>query len=150
MIGRDCTESVFMATFPRSSLDGMIRCEVSTAIDMYYLTLGGLRYAVYGRITPSTEIAPPLLGAMIEDNVQYPTCDTDVLPVNDAIVPGKRLAVLIGVSKYSRRRNNDLEWADDDAVTWYEYLSARGYGPVLFFFRHCKKKRVPRKMYNSR
>ena len=133
MIHQCCTESVFIATLPPSSLDGVIRCEVSTAVEVHYLTLGGLRYAVYGRTLPNGtghDHVPPLLGSGIEEEDEVVDAAVAV-PTPQPL--GKRLAVLVGVSKYSRRRNNDLEWADDDAVTWYEYLSARGYQSALRF-----------------
>jgi hypothetical protein len=123
-IDKDCMESVFMVTLPVTSLDGMIRCEVTTALDAYII-LGGLRYAIYGRIVEFMGNAPTL-GVVACPQLDEPP------PVVETMVTekGKRVAVLVGVSKYTRRRNSDLEWADDDAVTWYEYLSARGYGSL--------------------
>lgn len=48
---------------------------------------------------------------------------------------GKKLAVLVGVSKYSRRpvrRMSDLEYADDDVVHWLGYLKKAGYQCKVF------------------
>ena len=125
-LDKDCMESVFMATLPMSSLDGMIRCEVNTALDAY-IVFGGLRYAIFGRIMEYMGNAP-FLGIVSTCEAEEPSA-----PVIETIQEkGKRVAVLVGVSKYTRRRTSDLEWADDDAVTWYEYLSARGYEPKSF------------------
>jgi hypothetical protein len=44
-LDKDCMESVFMATLPISSMEGIIRCEVTTAIDAY-IVFGGLRSAL--------------------------------------------------------------------------------------------------------
>ena len=51
------------------------------------------------------------------------------------IMGGKKLAVLVGVSKYTRRpkkRMSDLEYADDDIVMWFTYLRQKGYECKVF------------------
>jgi hypothetical protein len=86
-----------------------------------------LRYAIFGRVLESTGNAP-FLGSVSTCEAETPTTPA----IEATQEKGKRVAVLVGVSKYTRRRTSDLEWADDDAVTWYEYLSARGYEPKSF------------------
>ena len=46
--------------------------------------------------------------------------------------PGKRLAVVVGVSKYTRRRGGDLEWCDEDATAWYHYLTGIGFNCKVY------------------
>ena len=73
---------------------------------------------------------------------------TPVAPIVPA-APGRKRAVIVGVSKYSRRRGNDLEWCDEDANrqtapslpggdcdAWYHYLSARGFECFVYGNSH--------------
>ena len=120
-VDASCLESVFCAP---ASRDGHIRCTI-TANTAPVAT----RYAVYGVATPN--FRPPLL---LPVEVATAGEDRHSGPVSTPLTKGKRLAVLVGVSKYTRRpakRISDLEYADDDVVLWFQYLAGLGF--------ECKK-----------
>lgn len=89
-----------------------IECEVEWP--QYISGRGPRRYVihVYQQAQPEACLPP----AMVPEAIPAPE--------------GKKLAVLVGISKYSRRRS-DLEYADDDVVYWYNWLSARGFECVV-------------------
>ena len=102
-----CAESAFLLS--GCEPDTVVALDVTAAGSL----TGPLRYAVYGAAwTPTVATLcelPRLLGdreeGMLEDDGR-----------RSAAPPGKRLAVLVGVSKYTRRprrRMCDLEYADD-------------------------------------
>lgn len=70
--------------------------------------------------------APKRYAVYLEKNSEPPSLCT---PTS---VGGKRLAVLVGISKYTRKRNGDLEYADDDIVYWWKYLTKHGYTCRVF------------------
>ena len=88
--------------------------------------LGGLRYAVFGSIVPAS-IPSLLWGPDMGGNNALPGVEDDEMTAPEPAPVGKRLAVLVGISKYTRRRMSDLEYADDDVVHWYEYLRRLGF-----------------------
>lgn len=97
------------SVFPVLAIQGeTINCEIEWPL---YLGSAGApkRYAVY--VEKNTE--PP------------PMCAP-------ASIGGKRVAVLVGISKYTRKRNGDLEYADDDIVYWWKYLTKQGYTCRVF------------------
>ena len=119
-----CRESIFCAPVSR---DGSVRCTI-TVTPRVQIAPGLIRYAVYIRAAP--DYRPPLLlgGEQSAAAVLGKGCPASPRNAHEPI--GKRLAVLVGVSKYTRRpvkRMSDLEYADDDAVLWYRYLNSLGF-----------------------
>lgn len=97
-IDADCHESVFLPVIPEDS-NGIVQCEVGSSHGI----VGELRYAVYRQ----------------SEAIQSTLPGPQVLPSARRACVGQRLAVLVGVSKYTRRpkkRISDLEYADDDIV----------------------------------
>lgn len=108
-IDRDSHESIFMPVIPHDA-NGTVQCEVASSC----VTGGELRYAVYRQ---SEYLRSALTDALVMPSARRPAV-------------GLKLAVLVGVSKYTRRprkRISDLEYADDDIVQWYTYLKRLGY-----------------------
>ena len=113
-IDHGCDTSVFVVVVPEDA-SGSIQCEIGSSFSI----TGELRYAVYRH---TDEINSPILGE--------PSLVATVPVTPRALPPGKKLAILVGVSKYTRRpkkRMSDLEYADDDIVQWYGYLRRLGY-----------------------
>jgi hypothetical protein len=116
-IGNGCVHSCFLA--PPVTDDVSVRCAVTWIADPAARP-AALWYAVHGRVLPPLGDAAPPPGA--------------VSGARAAAAPQKR-AVIVGVSKYSRRprpRSADLEWCDEDATTWYEHLTQLGYACQIF------------------
>jgi hypothetical protein len=106
VINKNCLQSLFTPPIP-TELDAVVTCEL-----VYAMNKGAeLRYVIHNQLEPfeySNGIAQP----------------------RKLLSTGKKMAVLVGVSKYTRRpqkRMSDLEYADDDVVLWYEYLRKLGY-----------------------
>jgi hypothetical protein len=110
LIDKDCLRSSFAPLLPPGT-DSTIQCEVG---------YGGseaspeMRYVIHHHVEPR---------------------DIPPRETSRSLTPGRKLAVLVGVSKYTRRpkkRMGDLEYADDDIVMWYEYLRRLGYECKVF------------------
>ena len=118
-ISADCAESVFVvpAAAVGTHPDRAVRCVVAAAAAPLF-AVGALRYAVYAAATGGSLTLPPVLGHIEE--AEPP----------EQRRAGRKLAVLVGVSKYTRRpqkRISDLEYADDDIVQWFTYLRTIGF-----------------------
>lgn len=132
--GRD---SVFLCPVPRSATDAEVHCTLQW--QPLASPLAVMRYAVHGHVLPevsvpasllhATEDPAPSTGMMMGDAAAAPpaTPNHALVPSPPPSSPPQKLAVIVGVSKYSRRPRGDLEWCDEDANTWYEYLTQRGY-----------------------
>ena len=112
------TESIFSTTILMCDLSlhpcPALKCTVKSH-RLANWPFAGIRYAIYGQMVPIS-VPPSLYG-----NIFHLT------PPQTEPTKGTKIAVLTGVSKYKRRRNSDLEYADDDVVHWYEYLCKLGY-----------------------
>lgn len=144
-----CYDSVFLCVVPRESLDGDVRCSVqwtsgggSGSIgDPYSTSAPPLRYAIHGHVVKDIRIPAPLLLATTnasESNSPIVSSVTTSIPANPQANPtppvGKRRALLVGVSKYSRRRGNDLEWCDGARTGHMSYICTFNIGFFLFLW----------------
>lgn len=121
----DCTEAVFMACLPRWCVAlATVRCEVRAATPENAATRWSLRYAVNGSVQWDLT-APPRAPSDPER-----TLSNGPLPSPGAV--GRKLAVIVGVSKYSARAPSDLQYADDDVVHWFNYLRRRNYDVKVY------------------
>lgn len=131
-IGNGCYDSVFLCVVPREAVDGIVRCTVqwlpaSCQGVGQVVSAPSLRYSVHGHLITDLHIPTPLLLATEEakNDSNIPGSGAapgaSVTPNNPStsVGGGKRLAVLVGVSKYSRRRGNDLEWCDEDNTEFF-------------------------------
>lgn len=92
-----------------------------------------LRYAIHGHTAPVVNVPMPLLIASEDTAPQViPTTPAAPPPEPSESLTGLKRAVIVGVSKYSRRPRGDLEWCDEDATSWYNYLTGLGYDCRIF------------------
>lgn len=128
------TESAFATLVdPCGVSDNILHLQIEALSVASVWPLGGLRYAVYAYMVPQpSSLLPTILSPPVTNNHQPPAEPHT----------SKRLAVLCGISKYTRRRGSDLEYADDDIVHWYEYLTKLGFECKVFGdeFSPCRKR----------
>ena len=116
-IGNGVYISRFNPLFPEG-WNGKVQCEVAAAPGC----VDELRYAIYREMF---NVRKWCAGAA----VPLPSAKSTKVSL------GKKVAVLVGVSKYTRRpkkRMSDLEYADDDIVQWYHYLRKLGFECKVF------------------
>jgi hypothetical protein len=111
-IGNGVSQSLFDVALP-AEWDGTILCEISATATCN----DELRYVVYRDPWGLAAATRSITMGKVSSSV------------------GRKMAVLVGVSKYTRRpkkRMSDLEYADDDIVQWYHYLQRLGFECKVF------------------
>jgi hypothetical protein len=120
MVSNACRQSAFWMTMGPHVRSVALDISVVSQVP---LVPGALRYVVYAAAADRIPATPPMLGELEEPG-------GEALSERAAAAGGRRLAVLVGVSKYTRKpqkRISDLEYADDDVVAWYTYLRGLGF-----------------------
>jgi hypothetical protein len=109
LTGPECTDAVFVGCVPHWCVAAAsVRCELQTSAAADVNAVWSLRYAIYGTVQAHL-VAPPLLPAAAEGIEDNPAAAAAVNPVGPI---GRKLAVVVGVSKYSARAPpSDLRYA---------------------------------------
>lgn len=128
-IGNGCRDSCFLGALVPDPTPGVcVRCTMNWMPGVT-LPTSALRYAIHGTVVPS-------LGLPLPPPSPPDALDLDVMtPLHPTTVPSPRCkrAVIVGVSKYTRRqrpRGGDLEWCDGAGVRR---------GSVLCTFTPCTR-----------
>ena len=111
----DC---VFSPLIPAGSM-GAVQCEIIAAMNLDQK----LPYVIYRDRLDTLDMVTPRREKPLS------------LLITPAATVGRKIAVLVGVSKYTRRplkRMSDLEYADDDIVQWWQYLCRMGFQTKVF------------------
>ena len=132
-ISHECRDSVFLCVVPVDTPQAEALCVVQWLPDAVTAT-SVLRYAIHGQLV--TDIGVPhaiLLASEVPAisntgrPLMSPIMSPQISPSNSFYglpapeqppVVGRKMAVIVGVSKYTRRPRGDLEWCDEDACSW--------------------------------
>lgn len=131
------TESVFFFVLPRDT-DGGVVCRIEPGACQE--PTATMRYSVYAHLVDSAPLLPlpcaqPAAAAASAGAGMGLGAGNRQLPFSTTT--GKKRAVIVGVSKYTRvRPRSDLEYCDDDACSWYQYLTRVGFECLIYGDEH--------------
>ena len=117
-VQKNSPDCVFAPLIPAGST-GAVQCEIIAAMNLDQK----LPYVIYRDRLDTLEVVTPRHEKPLS------------LLISPAATVGRKIAVLVGVSKYTRRpqkRMSDLEYADDDIVQWWQYLCRMGFQTKVF------------------